>query len=67
MENKIQELTDKIYREGVKKETKKRRDLSRMLRMKQRRSLRMLVKKRNQLSLPLVNLLMNWQIIQNQS
>lgn len=67
MENKIQELTDKIYREGVEKETKKRRDLSRMLRMKQRRSLRMLVKKRNQLSLPLVNLLMNWQIIQNQS
>ena len=67
MENKIQELTDKIYREGVEKGTKKRRDLSRMLRMKQRRSLRMLVKKRNQLSLPLVNLLMNWQIIQNQS
>ncbi len=54
MENKIQELTDKIYREGV-------------LRMKQRRSLRMLVKKRNQLLPPLVNLLMNWQIIQNQS
>ena len=67
MENKIQELTDKIYREGVEKETKKRKDLSRMLRMKQRRSLRMLVKKRNQLLLPLVNLLMNWQIIQNQS
>lgn len=67
MENKIQELTDKIYREGVEKETKKRKDLSRMLRMKQRRSLRMLVKKRNQLLPPLVNLLMNWQIIQNQS
>ena len=67
MENKIQELTDKIYREGVEKETRKRRDLSRMLRKKQRRLLKMLVKKLTQLLLPLVNLLMNWQIIQNQS
>lgn len=44
MENKIQELTDKIYREGVERETRKRRDLSRMLRKKQRRLLKMLVK-----------------------
>ena len=49
MENKIQELTDKIYREGVEKETRKRKDLSRMLRKKLRKSLRMPVKRRNQL------------------
>ena len=60
MENKIQELTDKIYREGVE-------DLSRMLRKKQKRSLRMLTKKLTQSLLPLVNLLKNWQKIQNQS
>lgn len=67
MENKIQELTDKIYREGVEKETRKRKDLSRMLRKKQKRSLRMLTKKLTQSLLPLVNLLKNWQKIQNQS
>lgn len=49
MENKIQELTDKIYREGVEKETRKRKDLSRMLRKKLRKSLRMPVKRQNQL------------------
>ena len=67
MENKIQELADKIYREGVKKETRKRKDSSRMLRKKQKRSLRMLTKKLTQSLLPLVNLLKNWQKIQNQS
>lgn len=37
MENKIQELTDKIYREGVEKEMKKHSDLSVVLAMKQQR------------------------------
>lgn len=32
MENKIQELTDKIYHEGVEKVIKKPRSLSQMLR-----------------------------------
>ncbi len=37
MENKIQELTDKIYREGVEKGNEEaQRDLSRMLRKKQK-------------------------------
>ena len=67
MENKIQELTDKIYREGVEKETKKRRDLSRMLRKKQKKLLRMHAKRQNQSLIPLVNLLTNWWKIQNQS
>ena len=67
MENKIQELTDKIYREGVEKGNEEAQRLIANAQDEARRSLRMLVKKRNQLSLPLVNLLMNWQIIQNQS
>ena len=37
MENRIQELTDKIYREGVEKEMKKHSDLSVVLAMKQQR------------------------------
>lgn len=37
MENKIQELTDKIYREGVEKEMKKHSDLLVVLAMKQQR------------------------------
>lgn len=41
MENKIQELTDKIYREGVEKETKKPSDLL----VKPRKKLRSCLKK----------------------
>lgn len=36
MENKIQELTDKIYREGVERVMKKHSDLSKRLRRKLR-------------------------------
>ena len=56
-------MTDKIYREGVEKGNEEARRLIANAQEEARRSLRMLVKKRNQLSLPLVNLLMNWQII----
>jgi len=37
MENKIQELTDKIYREGVEKVTPRPRNLSLTLKMKPRK------------------------------
>ena len=50
MENKIQELTDKIYREGVEKGNEEaQRLIARMLRKKLRKSLRMPEKRQNQL------------------
>ena len=64
MENKIQELTDKIYREGVEKGNE---EAQRLIANAQEEAKKILVKKLTQLLLPLVNLLMNWQIIQNQS
>ena len=56
MENKIQELTDKIYREGVEKVMKRPAVLLRMLRKKLKKLLKMPIKKLNQLLPPLVNL-----------
>lgn len=67
MENKIQELTDKIYREGVEKGNEEAQRLIANAQEEAKKSLKMLAKKLNQ-SLPLlVNLPMNWQIIPNQS
>ena len=63
MENKIQELTDKIYREGVEKGNTEPRNLSLTLKMKPRKLWKTLVKKLKQLWLPLVSLPMNWQKI----
>ena len=56
MENKIQELTDKIYREGVEKGNEEARRLIAMLRKKLKKLLKMPIKKLNQLLHPLVNL-----------
>lgn len=67
MENKIQELTDKIYREGVEKGNEEAQRLIANAQEEAKRSLRMLTKKLTQSLLPLVNLLKNWQKIQNQS
>ena len=67
MENKIQELTDKIYREGVEKGNEEAQRLIANAQEEAKRSLRMLIKKLIQSLLPLVNLLKNWQKIQNQS
>lgn len=59
MENKIQELTDKIYREGVEKGNEEAAVLLRMLRKKLKKLLKKPIKKLNQLLPPLVNLPMN--------
>lgn len=67
MENKIQELTDKIYHEGVEKETKKHRSLFKRLKKTLNKSLKMLRKKQIQ-SLPLLrNLQTSWRKILNQN
>lgn len=59
MENKIQELTDKIYREGVEKGNEEARRLIANAQEEAKKSLKMPIKKLNQLLPPLVNLPMN--------
>lgn len=56
MENKIQELTDKIYREGVEKGNEEARRLIANAQEEAKKLLKMLIKKLNQLLPPLVNL-----------
>ena len=67
MENKIQELTDKIYREGVEKGNEEAQRLIANAQEEAKKIIEDAQKKLNQLLPPLVNLLMNWQKIQNQS
>lgn len=59
MENKIQELTDKIYREGVEKGNEEARRLIANAQEEAKKLLKMPIKKLNQLLPPLVNLPMN--------
>ncbi|BDW77303.1 hypothetical protein BFINE_30980 [Bacteroides finegoldii DSM 17565] len=67
MENKIQELTDKIYREGVEKGNEEAQRLIANAQEEAKKLLRMHAKRQNQSLIPLVNLLTNWWKIQNQS
>ena len=63
MENKIQELTDKIYREGVEKGNTEAQKLIANAQDEAKKIVKMLVKKLKQLWLLLVSLPMNWQKI----
>lgn len=67
MENKIQELTDKIYREGVEKGNEEAQRLIANAQEEAKKLLRMHAKRQNQSLIPLVNLPTNWWKIQNQS
>ena len=67
MENKIQELTDKIYHEGVEKGNEEAQKLIQRLKKTLNKSLKMLRKKQIQ-SLPLLrNLQTSWRKILNQN
>ena len=62
MENKIQELTDKIYREGVEKGNE---EAQKLIAKAQEEAKRIIEDARILSWLPLISLPMNWQRIQN--
>lgn len=65
MENKIQELTDKIYREGVEKGNEEAQKLIAKAQEEAKRIIEDARKEADSIVLPPISLPMNWQRIQN--